>query len=101
MSHVYVCVGNIATMSKVPLLAKLLAPHWVSIGYLLDFDDYGSTVQLIKSGHGKPEDCFSGVVKEWISGSKGIEPKTWQTFIQILEDMKLDVYEIKKILFCE
>ena len=94
-----IAIGETVNMSKVPLLAKLLAPHWIGIGYLLDFDDYGSTVQWIKSSHSKPEDCFSNVVKEWISGNKGIEPKTWQTFIQILEDMKLNVYEIKKIIF--
>lgn len=86
-------------MSKVPLLAKLLAPHWISIGYLLDLDDYGCAVQLIKTGHAKPEECFSNLVKEWISGNKGVQPKTWQTFIQILEDMKLNVDEVKEIIF--
>ena len=94
----FVHVGDTVSMSKVPLVAKLLAPHWISIGYLLDFDDYGSTVQLIKSSHAKPEDCFSNIVKEWISGNKGVEPKTWQTFLQILEDIKLNTCEIKNII---
>ena len=86
-------------MSKVPLLSKQLAPHWISIGYLLDFDEHGFTVQWVKSSNTKPEECFSSIVKEWITGNKGVEPKTWQTFIQILEDMKLNVDEIKKIIF--
>ena len=94
-------IGNLVTMRTVPLLSKQLAPHWISIGYLLDLDDYGSTVQWIRSTHAKPEDCFSHTVKEWINGSKGVEPKTWQTFIQLLEDLKLNVNEINNIIFSE
>lgn len=87
-------------MSKMPFVAKLLAPYWVSIGYLLDLDDYGSAVQLIKSVPAKkPDECFCSIMKEWINGNKGVEPKTWQTFIQILRDLDLNVDEIKKILF--
>ena len=85
-------------MAKVPLLSQLLAPHWISIGYLLDLDDYGFAVQRIKSGYAKPEDCFTAVVKEWISGNKGVEPKTWQKFIQMLEDIKLNVDEIRNTI---
>ena len=87
-------------MNKVPFLTKLLAPHWVSIGYLLDLDDYGSAVQVLKSSHAKkPEECFSSIVKEWINGNKGVEPKTWQTFMQILQDIDLNVDEVKNIIF--
>ena len=95
----YIHIGDKVTMTKVPLLSQLLAPHWISIGYLLDFDDYGFAVQCIKSGNAKPEDCFSNIVKQWISGNKGVEPKTWQKFIQILEDIKLNVDEIRNIIF--
>lgn len=86
-------------MTKVPLLAKLLAPHWVNIGYLLDLDDHGFAVQRIKSSHhAKPGDCFNTIVKEWINGNKGIKPKTWSTFIKVLEDMNLDVSKVKKAI---
>ena len=91
-------IGDKVTMSKVPLVSQLLAPHWISIGYLLDLDDNGFAVQRIKAGNAKPEDCFTAVVKEWINGNKGVEPKTWQKFLQILEDIKLDVHDIRNIV---
>lgn len=86
-------------MTKVPLLSQLLAPHWIRIGYLLDLDDSGFAVHRIKASNAKPEDCFTGVVKEWINGNKGVEPKTWQTFIQILADIELNFDEINNIIF--
>ena len=87
-------------MTKVPLLAKLLAPHWISIGYMLDLDDYGTAVQLIKSSPAKkPGECFNSVMQKWITGNTGVEPKTWQMFIKILEDMELDVSQVKNIIF--
>ena len=57
----------------------------MDIAYCLDFDDDGYQVDLFeKQGNRVPMECCMVMLKTWIRGTKGKEPKTWQTLLDIL-----------------
>ena len=66
-------------------ICDYIAAHWMDIAYCLDFDDDGNQVDLIeKEGHRNPKECCMKMFTTWLQGSKGKEPKTWQTLLDIL-----------------
>ena len=67
-----------------------IAPHWRHLGYLLDFDNMGRTVDLIAREHPlNPVDCCAAMLIEWLKG-RGSQPTTWATLIKLLKDADIN-----------
>ena len=66
-------------------ICDYIAAHWMDVAYCLDFDDDGNQVDLIeREGNRNPKECCMKMFTTWLQGSKGKEPKTWQTLLDIL-----------------
>lgn len=66
-------------------ICDFIAAHWMDIGYCLDFDEDGNEVDMIEEQVGRnPKKCCLLMLKTWIQGKKGKEPKTWQTLLDII-----------------
>ena len=63
---------------------KSLTPQWRELGLLMDFDDEGRTVDLIKAKyHSKGQAaCCQEVFKLWLKGPNA----TWGDLIELLID---------------
>lgn len=71
-------------------ICDYIAAHWMDIGYCLDFDADGNQVDLIENEGGRnPKKCCTLMLKTWIQGDKGKQPKTWQTLLDILLSLDL------------
>ena len=78
-------VAQKPTMKLAPEICDYIAAYWMDIGYCLDFDDDGNEVDTIENGgNGNPKKCCTLMLKTWIQGDKGKQPKTWQTLLDIL-----------------
>lgn len=76
-------------MALAKQICDFIAAHWMDIAYCLDFDPDGNEVDLIEQeGNRNPKQCCTLMMKKWIQGNKGKQPKNWQTLLDIL--MSLD-----------
>ena len=72
-------------MALVKGICDYIAAHWMDIAYSLDFDPDGNQVDLIEQqGARDPKRCCELTFKTWIQGTKGKQPQTWQTLLDIL-----------------
>ena len=72
-------------MALVKGICDYIAAHWMDIAYSLDFDPDGNQVDLIEQqGARDPKRCCELTLKTWIQGTKGKQPQTWQTLLDIL-----------------
>ena len=72
-------------MALVRGISDYIAAHWMDIAYSLDFDPDGNQVDLIEQqGARDPRRCCELTFKTWIQGTKGKQPQTWQTLLDIL-----------------
>ena len=61
-----------------------LAAHWKKFGVYVDFDNDGSTLDVIESkGKADPEACYLQMMREWIAG-RGEQPASWRTLLKLL-----------------
>ena len=65
-------------------IIKSLTPQWRQLGLLMDFDDEGRTVDLIKAEHQSEGQtvCCQEVFKLWLKGPDA----TWGNLIELLID---------------
>lgn len=65
-----------------------VASKWEGIGVLMDFDDTGTQLELIRRSRGdrSPESCCLALFQYWLQGN-GKGPHTWVTVIELLEDV--------------
>ena len=67
-------------------IIKTVSPKWRKFGVLLDFDESGTQLDIIRGKyHGDPEDCCEAMFQHWLKGN-GLKPCSWHTLIQVLED---------------
>ena len=66
---------------------KSVAPKWKDICIQMDFDPTGDTMDLIASTERDPESCSRSMFQKWLKRSE-VQPATWGTLIQILEECK-------------
>ena len=71
------------TEKKVEII-KSITPQWKQLGLLMDFDDEGRTVDLIKAEHQSDGQaaCCQEVFKLWLKGPDA----TWGNLIELLID---------------
>ena len=68
-------------------IIKTVSSRWRAIGALLDFDQTGTALNQIEADRGREgvESCCRAVFQHWLEGN-GVQPATWATLLQILED---------------
>ena len=67
-----------------------LAHCWKRFASLLDFDDQGTTVDIIdKKCRGDPEECCQEAMRRWLSEEGRRQPADWPLLVKILREMKL------------
>ena len=62
-----------------------MAPRWKNIGILMDFDATGKKLEQIETDKKDVEPCCQAMFQYWLDGN-GVDPISWDTLIQILED---------------
>ena len=71
-------------------MIKSVAPFWKDVGYLLDFDEYGSYVKSIEKKYShNPDECCTEILIQWLQGKASKKP-TWKDLIDILKDCELN-----------
>ena len=94
-SHTYP-IDTTLTLAKLSVLRtaggkrvfiiKRLSSHWRNLGVLLDFDESGTQLDIIKKKHpSDPEACCRVMFQHWLKGN-GVRPSSWRTLIELLED---------------
>ena len=85
-----VCLGDV-NLTMAVLVTKVvprLATHWEQVGYALDLDKHGETVNIIKQDYPRSvEKCCQELFRRWLSGPGGKSPKTWDTLLQVISDI--------------
>ena len=68
-------------------IIKTVAPKWMDIGDLLDFDAKGDTMNNIAASKGRNEveSCCRCMFQHWLDGN-GVQPVSWATLLEILKD---------------
>ena len=65
---------------------KKVSPGWYDLGVLMDFDDSGTKLDIIReSYHNNPVSCCRAMFQHWLNGN-GRKPTSWRTLIELLED---------------
>ena len=63
-----------------------MAPLWQTLGDLLDFDESGSKLDLIKAENPcEPEACCRAMFQHWLKGN-GVKPHTWWKLTELIAD---------------
>ena len=80
---------RLKTKGKKVEIIKSLTPQWRDLGLLMDFDDEGRTVDLIKAEHQSEGQtvCCQEVFKLWLKGPDA----TWGNLIELLIDCEQKV----------
>ena len=75
---------------------KLVIPkvfqEWEDVAYGLEYNI--STVNAIRCKHNEnPKKCCRELFEDWLSTNNGSKPKTWQTLLHRLEEIK-ELYSV-------
>ena len=63
-----------------------MAPRWLDLVVLLDFDRTGAMLELIKKTHSAdPKECCRAMFQHWLDGN-GVRPCSWHKLIELLKD---------------
>ena len=72
-------------------IISAVASKWRALGDQLEFDEFGSKLDAIKSKNlGDPEECCREMFQLWLKGS-GVRPCSWRKLIELLEDCDFEV----------
>lgn len=68
-------------------IIESVAPQWVDIGALLDFDPEGRKLKLIEVDHGQKGHvaCCREMFMHWLDGNG--KQATWNVLIEVLDDI--------------
>lgn len=96
------CIDATPTLSKLTVLRtsegkrikliETVAPKWQKIGDLLEFDESGTKLEVIKATHPvDPEACCRSMFQHWLKGN-GVKPCSWRKLIELLEDSNFESF---------
>jgi hypothetical protein len=72
-------------------IIETVAPKWKTLGFQLEFDEFGSKLDTIKAkNNNDPEECCREMFQHWLKGS-GVRPCSWRKLIELLEDCDFEV----------
>ena len=67
-------------------IIKRLASNWRNFAILLNFDERGIEVDIIRDKYNSdPEACCKATFQYWLKGN-GLRPCSWRKLIEVLED---------------
>ena len=70
---------------------KGLVSYWRKLGNLMDFDETGSQLDIIRDKYPRdPEACCREMLQYWLSGN-GVKPQTWCKLIELIHDCDQEV----------
>lgn len=77
-------------------IIEVVAPQWLVLGDLLEFDNRGIKLGLIRATHPcDPLACCRDMFQYWLDGH-GVRPCSWSKLLELLEDC--DLAELAKEL---
>ena len=86
-------------MGTVVKIAPTVAIHWDDIGYRLGLEDKDmDNIEEDASKTGDTRLACKKVMKTWIRSTYGREPKTWRTFLMVLQELGIDIDYVVKLL---
>lgn len=68
------------------IVVSEVAAEWEDIAYALQYEI--PTVRLIRSNHKDSRKCCKELFEDWLETNNGAEPKTWQTLLNTLKEIK-------------
>ena len=68
------------------IVVSEVAAKWEDIAYALRYKIL--TVELIKSNHKDNINCCKELFKDWLTTDNGAKPKTWETMLNKLKEIK-------------
>ena len=72
-------------------IISAVAPRWKALGDQLEFDEFGSKLDAIKTKNlGDPEECCREMFQHWLKGN-GVQPCSWRKLVELLEDCDFEV----------
>ena len=72
-------------------IIETVASKWKTLGFLLEFDEFGAKLDAIKvKNNNDPQECCSEMFQLWLKGS-GVRPCSWRKLIELLEDCDFEV----------
>ena len=66
-------------------IIRTVSPKWREIGVHLNFDPTGVKLAQIEADHTGVDSCCRAMFQHWLEGN-GVQPASWTTLIQILEE---------------
>ena len=70
-------------------IIEAVAPQWLVLGDLLEFDSRGIKLELIRATHPTdPLACCKDMLQHWLDGH-GVRPCSWRKLIELLQDCDL------------
>ena len=86
-------------MGTVVKVAPAVATDWEDIGYRLwlEDEDMGS-IEGDVSRTGDTRLAYKKVMKTWIKSTRGRKPKTWRTFLMVLQELGINVNPVVALL---
>jgi len=76
---------EMATLIKV--VVPRIAARWETVAHFLKFEI--SRIEIIKKQHpNDPEESCTKVFTHWLSTDDGVRPKTWETLLKTLNEIK-------------
>ena len=87
-------------MNMAVQLVPILAAHWEGIGYRLGLRDEEMDIieQTMSVESGNKRTACTQVMKTWIRSAHGREPKTWRTFLLVLQELGIDRNTVVEVL---
>ena len=81
-----VVVGPRMRLIKKYIIPKIAA-KWKDVADFLDYEI--ETIELIEQKYqGDGEQCCDGLIRDWLSTSHGVGPKTWATLLAALKEIE-------------
>ena len=72
-------------------IIKRVATFWRQLGFLMDFDEIGTQLDIIeKNNPSNAEACCQAMFQHWVKGN-GVKPCSWRKLIELLDDCDQEV----------
>ena len=78
-------------------IALTLAAQWECVGYCLELREEEMD-SIEQSTSGDERSAYMKVMKTWIRSTDGREPKTWRTFLLVLQELDINCDTVVEVL---
>ena len=91
------CFKYNGTQHKIHIIYTV-ASRWRTLGLLLNISDYH--LDNIERNHGNVEDRCQTMLSDWLQGTVGDGPVTWETLAEAIDDARMGelAQQLKRVL---